>query len=86
MSAATWLASALPVVLLVGGCRETRCEDLEPVPVSGDYRGGGSLGGERLLNVSLTAKGKDVELRYTSREGSKIRAKYKVTKKLKMKP
>ena len=74
---------ALLLALLLAGCRETKCEDLEPVPVAGEYRGGGSLGADRLLNVGLIAKGTDVELRFTASDGSKIRAKYKVTKKLK---
>ena len=77
---------ALALAVLLAGCRETKCEDLEPVPVAGDYLGGGSLGPDRLLKVGLTAKGKDVELRFTARDGSKIRAKYKVTRKIKKKP
>ena len=52
-----------------------------PEPNAGSYRGGGSLGDERLLDLSLEANLKEVVLSYTSRDGSKIRAKYKVTKK-----
>lgn len=88
MSGRAALVRALPLLALsaLGGCRETRCEDLEPVPVAGTYRGGGSLGDERLLKVTLTAAGDDVELRYTTRDGATIRAKYKVTKKYKKTP
>ncbi|MEY4508962.1 MAG: hypothetical protein RLZZ450_1084 [Pseudomonadota bacterium] len=67
---------------LATGCKKTsRCEDLLPEPNAGSYRGGGSLGEDRLLDVSLEANLKEVVLSYTSRDGSKIRAKYKVTKK-----
>jgi hypothetical protein len=68
--------------LLASACKKTsRCEDLLPEPNAGSYRGGGSLGEERLLDVSLEADLKEVVLSYTTRDGSKIRAKYKVTKK-----
>jgi hypothetical protein len=67
---------------LAAACKKTsRCEDLLPEPNAGSYRGGGSLGEDRLLDVSLEANLKEVVLSYTSRDGSKIRAKYKVTKK-----
>ena len=65
-------------------CKKTsRCEDLLPEPNTGSYRGGGSLGDERLLDVSLEANLDEVVLSYTSRDGSKIRAKYKILKKTK---
>jgi hypothetical protein len=69
-------------VLLGAGCKPTtRCEDLLPEPNSGNYRGGGTLGEDRLLDVSVAANLKEVVLSYTTRDGSKIRATYKVTKK-----
>ena len=61
-------------------CRKTRCEDLEAAPIAGKYRGGGSLGEERMLNVALEATSKQVVLTYTAMDGSHIRAKYRVVK------
>lgn len=63
------------------GCRQTRCEDLIAEPVAGSYRAGGSLGKERLLRVSLDASEQEVVLTFTTLDGSRIRAKYRVSKK-----
>ena len=67
-------------MLACAGCRRTRCEDLVAAPLAGKYRGGGSLGPDRLLNVALVASTKEVVLTYTALDGSRIRAKYRVTK------
>ncbi|MDB4987849.1 MAG: hypothetical protein JWN04_3027 [Myxococcaceae bacterium] len=75
------LAASTPTS--VAGCRATRCEDLQAEPNAGDYRGGGSLGEERLLDVSLKATSKQVVLTYTGRDGSRIHAIYRITKKSK---
>ncbi|HEY6881702.1 MAG TPA: hypothetical protein VI299_26930 [Polyangiales bacterium] len=79
-----WLASALLIASLAS-CRQTRCEDLEAVPIAGVYKGGGSLGEERLLRVAIDATGKKVVLTYAMMDGSKIRATYRVSKKTKKK-
>ncbi len=71
------------VVLSSAACRQTRCEDLEAVPVSGSYKGGGSLGEERLLRVALDTSGKKVVLTYAMMDGSRIRATYRIKKKSK---
>ncbi len=71
-----WLFALL--ALNTAACRKTRCEDLQAAPIAGKYRGGGSLGEERLLNVALEATSKHVVLTYTAMDGSHIRAKYKV--------
>jgi len=69
-------------LLLASSCKPTtRCEDLLPEPNAGSYRGGGTLGDERILDLSVTANLKEVVLSYTTRDGSRIRATYKVTKK-----
>jgi hypothetical protein len=73
-----WFILAL---LLSAGCRRTRCEDLEAVPVAGVYKGGGSLGEERLLRVAVDTSGKKVVLTYAMMDGSRIRATYRVSKK-----
>lgn len=79
----SWLVCgcALWAVVLLGGCRKSRCEDLTPVPMAGVYTGGGSLGKERMLRVSLLASGNQVALSYTTMDGSQIRAIYRVLKK-----
>jgi hypothetical protein len=69
---------------LLPSCRQTRCEDLVAEPIVGSYRGGGSLGEQRLLKVSLDASEKEVVLSYTTRDGSRIHAKYRVLKKTKV--
>lgn len=70
-----------PLALLFACKKTSRCEDLLPEPNAGSYRGGGALGDERLLDVSMEANLNEVVLSYTSRDGSKIRAKYRVLKK-----
>ncbi|MDB4975858.1 MAG: hypothetical protein JWN48_4199 [Myxococcaceae bacterium] len=65
------------------GCGRTRCEDLVAEPNAGSYRGGGSLGEDRMLDVSLKATAKQVTLSYTARDGSRIKAFYRVAKKSK---
>ena len=65
------------------GCRATRCDEFVAEPNPGDYRGGGSLGEDRMLDVSLKASSKQVVLTYTSRDGSRIRAFYRISKKSK---
>ena len=74
-------AFILSVAALLGGCRKSRCEDLTPVPIAGVYTGGGSLGKERMLRVSLLASGSEVALTYTTMDGSQIRAIYHALKK-----
>ncbi len=69
--------------LAFSGCRATRCDEFVAEPNAGDYRGGGSLGEDRMLDVSLKATSKQVVLTYTSRDGSRIRAFYRVAKKSK---
>lgn len=84
MSRAPYLAlllSALPCLL---GCPQTRCEELTAVPMEGRYRGGGSLGEERLLKVAIEAAEDEVVLDYTALDGSQIRARYRITKKSKL--
>jgi hypothetical protein len=76
-----WLA--LGLLSWFAGCRATRCEDLTPEPNAGKYRGGGSLGDEDMHDVSVEASAKQVVLQYTASDGSRIRAYYKVTKKVK---
>lgn len=68
---------------LLPACRETRCEELRPAPMAGEYRGGGSLGDERLLRVGLKATDDRVLVTWTMKDGSRIRATYSVKKKLK---
>jgi len=64
------------------GCRaKTRCEDLSPQAIAGKYRGGGSLGDDRMFDVSVEATDKQVTLTYTGKDGSRIRAFYRVAKK-----
>ena len=75
------LACALCLAALASGCRKSRCEDLTPVPIAGVYAGGGSLGEERMLRVSLLASGTQVALTYTTMDGSQIRAIYRAIKK-----
>jgi len=67
----------------ISGCRQTRCDEYVPEPNAGDYRGGGSLGEERMLDVSLKASTKEVVLSYRAKDGSQIRAFYRVAKKIK---
>jgi hypothetical protein len=50
-------------------------------PIAGSYRAGGSLGKERLHRVSLDASEQEVVLTFTTPDGSRIRAKYRVSKK-----
>jgi hypothetical protein len=73
----------LLLLLASAGCKQSKCEDLEPVPVSGLYKGGGSLGEERLLRVGIDTTGKKVVLTYAMMDGSRIRATYRVAKKSK---
>jgi hypothetical protein len=54
-----------------------------PEPVAGSYHGGGSLGEERMLRVTLASSTKQVELSYTNMDGSQIKATYRVSKKRK---
>lgn len=76
-----WLVAAL--LLSCAGCKRSRCEDIEAVPVAGVYKGGGSLGEERLLRVGVDTRGKKVVLTYAMMDGSRIRATYRVSKKSK---
>lgn len=80
------MKSALVVttlLALLGGCGRTPCEELEAAPISGTYKGGGTLGGERMLRVAIAANQKQVVLTYTAMDGSRIRATYRVAKRLK---
>jgi hypothetical protein len=65
------------------GCGRTPCDELVPVPIVGSYRGSGTLGQEHLLKVSLEASEQQVVLSYTTRDGSRIRAQYRVLNKSK---
>jgi hypothetical protein len=80
-----WLAVIATCTLAsAAGCRaKTRCEDLVREPIAGKYRGGGALGEERMFDVSLEATAQQVALTYTSADGSRIRALYRITKKSK---
>jgi hypothetical protein len=60
------------------GCGRTPCEELVPAPIVGSYTGSGTLGDERLLKVSLEASERQVVLSYTTKDGSRIRALYRV--------
>jgi hypothetical protein len=80
----TRILLALVLAALLSGCRKPRCEDLETAEVGGLYKGGGTLGDERLLRVSVNAAPKQVVLTYTAMDGSRIRAQYQVTKKKKL--
>jgi hypothetical protein len=73
----------LVVLALVCGCKRTRCEDLQAMPVAGLYKGGGSLGEERLLRVAVDATSSKVVLTYAMMDGAKIRATYRIAKKSK---
>lgn len=80
------MSRALVLLALLGatvGCKRTRCEDLEAVPVHGVYQGGGSLGEDRLLRVGIDTTGTKVVLTYAMMDGSQIRATYRVSKKSK---
>lgn len=63
------------------GCRRTNCDELEPVAIEGSYRGGGELGEDAIGAVQLETMKNQVRLTYTARDGSRIRATYRVTKK-----
>jgi hypothetical protein len=75
-----WLIAAL---LLSAGCKRSRCEDIQAAPVAGIYKGGGSLGDERLVRLAVDTSGKKVVLTYAMMDGSRIRATYRVSKKSK---
>lgn len=77
----TRVALALAVLALVVGCRRTSCEELTPVPNAGRYVGGGSLGSERLRGVAVEASATQVTLTFTSPDGARIKALYRVLKK-----
>jgi hypothetical protein len=72
--------SGLGLLTLLTACKQTDCEQLERAPVAGTYKGGGSLGEDRLLRVGLTASSQQVELTWTMMDGSRIRATYRVAK------
>jgi hypothetical protein len=72
------------LLLALLGCGETRCEDLTPEPLVGFYRAGLTLGKERMLRASIDVLEKEVHLNFTTPDGSRIRAKYRVTKKRKV--
>jgi len=71
-------------VLSTAACRQTRCEDLRAEPIEGAYRGGGSLGEERMRKVSFEATSQQVVLTYSAQDGSRIRALYRVLEKSKV--
>jgi hypothetical protein len=79
----TRVALLVALAALTVGCRMPRCEDLQPAPIEGKYRGGGTLGEERLLRVVVEASAKQVSFSYTTMDGSRVRAKYTITKKRK---
>jgi hypothetical protein len=62
-------------------CGPTPCEELIVEPLVGSYRSGGTLGEQNLLKVSLQASSKQVVLSFTTKDGSRVRALYRVTKK-----
>jgi hypothetical protein len=76
-----WLIAAL---LLSAGCKKSRCEDIQAAPIAGVYKGGGSLGEDRLLRVAVDTRGEKVVLTYAMMDGSRIRATYRVSKKSKV--
>lgn len=78
------LVCLLALMALGMGCR-TKCEDLVAESLPGSYRGGGSLGDERLLNVAVDADAKQVALTFTTKDGARVRALYRVDKKVKRK-
>lgn len=84
MTRAPWLALLLAALSCLLGCPQTRCEELTAVPMEGSYRGGGSLGEQRLLKVAIEAAENEVVLSYTAMDGSQIRARYRITKKSKL--
>lgn len=77
------LVCALLSTTLAAGCTRTRCEDYEPEPNAGSYRGGGTLGDERMRAVTVQATPKQVVLTYIDPKGAKIHATYRVLKKAK---
>ena len=81
MTRAQFQILALSAAGCLTGCRQTRCEDLIAEPIAGSYRAGGSLGKERLLKVSLEASEQELVLNFTTSDGSRIRAKYRISKK-----
>jgi hypothetical protein len=84
MSRGLVCAALLVSLTLSTGCKkQSRCEDLLPEPNAGDYRGGGTLGEDRVFDVRLGANLKEVTLSFTTQDGSRINAKYKVVKKTK---
>jgi hypothetical protein len=78
-----WLTTTLLLSVSAAACQPTRCEDLEAEPISGAYHGGGTLGEERMLDVSIKATPKQVVLSYRGKDGSHIRAFYRIAKKSK---
>lgn len=74
----------LGLVLTLTGCAETRCEELTPEPLVGFYRAGLTLGEKRMHRASIDVLEKEVHLNFTMPDGSRIRAKYRVTKKRKV--
>lgn len=83
---ATASAFVCALLVLCAGCRATRCEDLVPEPIAGKYLGGGSLGEERLLRVSLEASPDQIVLNFSRGDGTRIRAKYRIKSKGKLHP
>jgi len=74
------LVAACIVSLALASCR-TKCEDLVPESLPGSYRGGASLGDERLLNLALEVEAKRVMVTFTTKDGHRVRAHYRVDKK-----
>lgn len=70
----------LGALCLLAACNKTDCTKLERVAIPGAYKGGGSLGEERLLRVGLDAKDDKVVLTWTMMDGSRIRASYRVAR------
>ncbi|HEX5655651.1 MAG TPA: hypothetical protein VFX59_00580 [Polyangiales bacterium] len=77
------MRALLVLVALSAGCKQSRCEDIQAAPVAGLYKGGGSLGEDRLLRVAVDTSGKKVVLTYAMMDGSRIRATYRIGKKSK---
>lgn len=73
-------ALLLGLLTLLAACKQTDCTKLERMAVAGTYKGGGSLGEERLLRVGLAASSQQVVLTWTMLDGSRIRATYRVAK------
>lgn len=74
-------AFAACAIALGAGCRGTPCEEFLAVANEGRYSGGGALGPNKLVAVSMQVSPKTVVVAFTSPDGARLRATYLVRKK-----